>query len=185
MQDLTVHTPKEVASARVQNKLLRDTLARLKAQTISKSHTGNLQDSLRSFLDLITEERQLMESLETDLARNQMKYEQLLSDTVSDVKSTLRTTKGPNTGLALLLEREHSEIAEWRRKIDCEVKSMSEMLTQLTVTEIEQDAELTLKSTDGSTPTPRPRMPTLHKSGARINESHRSPLLKPIDSRRE
>lgn len=180
MQEVAQPSAKEVASARAQNKLLRDTLTRLKANRGGKGHTGNLQEDLRRMLDLVTEERLLMERLETDLAGKQSKYELLLSTTVAAVKATLRATTRPGSSLLLQIDRENAEIEELRRKLRSEVHSAAETLNQLKLTELEQDAELSL-NTGHSIPR---QMPTLHKSGARLNEVHRSPLLKPLDSRR-
>lgn len=180
MQDWAQPSAKEVASARAQNKLLRDTLTRLKASQAGKGHTGHLQEDLRRLLDLVTEERVLMERLEVELAGKQGKYEQLLTTTVASVKATLRATTRPGSTLLLQIDRENAEIEEFRRKLQSEVHSAAETLNQLKVTELEQAAELSLNP---GRSTPRP-IPTLHKSGARLNEVHRSPVLKPLDSRR-
>ena len=179
MQGLAQPSAKEVASARAQNKLLRDTLTRLKANQAGKGHTGNLQEDLRRLLDLVTEERVLMERLEVELAGKQSRYEDLLATTVTNVRATLRAASRPGSHLLLQIDRENTEIEEFRRKLQSEVHSAAETLNQLKVTELEQAAELSLNPSR----TPRP-IPTLHKSGARLNEVHRSPMLKPLDSRR-
>ena len=178
MQDFSQPSAKEVALARAQNKLLRDTLTRLKASTVNKTHTGDLQNDLRLLLDLISEERSLMERLEGELYSKQTKYEQLLTSTVTTVKASL--LKSNQSSLVSLIDRETREIEELQRKLNTDVQSAAETLNQLQVREWEQDAELSLNNVRS---TPR-TIPTLHKSGARLNEVRRSPMLKPLDSKR-
>lgn len=167
----------ENSCVKTENNLLKENIRRV--NNIRNGHkTQNdsveLAKDLQNLLNVLEKQRVLISSLERHLDSTQCDYESLLEKSLQDARLS-STMPSSNHFLAELIIKEETAVEELQVQVNNKVVQTARTISDIKSAYIHQNAEL-IQNT--SLPT---KSPTLHKSGARANESKKNKYLLPLN----
>lgn len=164
-------------SLKQENKLIRDTIRRVTTFINghkSENEVNELNKDLNTLLNILESQRNLISSFELALEQTQGEYENLLEKSLQDARvSSCSPAKG--NYLAELVVREEREVERLEEELKSRVRETAKEISEYKSVQIHQNAELL----QGMNFVPS-KSPSLHKSGARVNETKKNKYLAPL-----
>lgn len=160
---------------KTENQLLRE--SSWSANNILNGHQSNpeeLNRSLQVLLEVLEKQRKLISSLESSLDETQSEYENLLEKSLQDARLNSVSPLG-NNRIAELVVNEESLVNELQKTLRQKISESARELSEIQTISIRQNAEIMQTNFLPS------KSPTLHKSGARLNEAKRDKYLAPLN----
>lgn len=138
----------ENQSLKEENNILRTNISRLHSIVFGNNQhlvlTGNMQLEMQNLSKTLENQRKLIEKLEGQLEDSSSRYESTLESSLSKIKSAKTPKK---SYLQEVVEREEARVEQLRNLLKQKLSTTARELTQLQCTQIEQSAELSLRST--------------------------------------
>jgi hypothetical protein len=163
---------------KLENQLIRENIHRINNLINDhKSQSPSLQISndLQTLLTILEKQRAIITSLELSLDKNQSEYENLLEKSLQDAR-VFSNAPTFNHQLAEMVIKEEETIAQLQNEIKTKISQSAREISDIKSNNIHQNAELL------QNPSYIPsRSPTLHKSGARVNELKKNKYLSPLN----
>ena len=160
-----------------ENKLIRDTIRRVTAFINghkSENEVNEINKDLNLLFTILESQRNLISSFEVTLEQTQGEYESLLENSLQDARvSSCQPGKG--NYLAELVVREEKEVERLQVELRSRVRETAKEISEYKSIQIHQNAELL----QGMNFVPS-KSPSLHKSGARVNETKKNKYLAPL-----
>jgi hypothetical protein len=158
-----------------ENKIIRDSIRRL--TNFINGHRNEREISeiakdLQSLLEVLEKQRNLISSFEGSLELSQTQYEQVLERSLQEAR--ISSNKPANNYIAEMVVREEKAVERLENDLKRKISQTAKEITEVKTAQIYQNAELL------NTPVIPSKSPSLHKSGARINETKKMKYLAPL-----
>lgn len=175
-----VHTL-EVTQLRIENRLLRGNIARLKnilsGRNPMRVITGNQDEECQELLTTVQNQRQQIETLERKCLVSCEDYEASLQESYEDSKTQAKTARGvPYAYLQQQVEVEESIVRRLEVELTRTTERIAKEIAEFQWKNSEQKVELEMLES----PMVAKKLPAFHRSGAKLKESRRSGTLEPI-----
>ena len=161
---------------KIESTILRDNIRRatnMKNGHKSQSDSTDIARDLQGLLGILEKQRVLISSLEQYLDLSQSDYESLLETSLQDARiSSIKSN--PRSITAEIIIKEEAIVYELQNEINNRVKSTARTISDMKSAIIHQNAEMNPASLPS-------KSPTLHKSGARVNELKKNKYLSPLN----
>lgn len=167
----------ENACLKSENGLLRDNIRRI--THFNNGHKSqadllSISKDLQIELSVLETQRKLITSLEQTLDSTQIEYENLLENSLQNARIHSNKPIQYNY-LAELVAKEEAEAKEMHENLKKQISLAAKELSEVKSAQIHQNAELVQSSS--LVPS---KSPSIHKSGARINELKKNKYLSPL-----
>jgi nanoRNase/pAp phosphatase (c-di-AMP/oligoRNAs hydrolase) len=171
-------TKEENNCLKKENELIRDNIRR--ATNMINGHRSDsdslaISKDLQILLSLLENQRSLISSFEQLLESTQQDYERLLERSLQEARISSNRPNS-NNYLAEMVAKEEAAVSELQIRLRDRITQTAKELSEVKSAQIHQNAELL------QNPIIKPsKSPTIHKSGARLNELKKNKYLSPID----
>lgn len=164
-------------SLKQENNLIRSTIRRVTNFINGHKNEREIQElnkDLQSLLNILETQRNLISSFESTLEQTQLLYENKLEQSLQNAR--LSSNK-PVVGnyLAELVVKEENEVERLQSELKAKVALAAKEISEYKTIQIHKNAEML----QGMNLVPS-KSPSLHKSGARINETKKNKYLAPL-----
>jgi DNA gyrase/topoisomerase IV subunit A len=160
-----------------ENKIIRDSIRRLTNFVNGHKNDREVQEigkDLQGLLEILEQQRNLISSFEGGLERSQSQYEQILERSLQEARVS-SNKPGASNYLAEQVVREEKNVERLEQEYKTKLSQTAKEIIDCKTAQIYQNAELL------NTPIIPSKSPTMHKSGARLNESKKTKYLSPLN----
>lgn len=170
----------ENQSLRDENHIIRNNLPKL--TNIIQGHnpsvilTGNMSQELQTLFSIIEKQREHIGQLESHLENSQNNYERILEQSLRVARKVAKEPVQKASYLQECVEKEEAKVRELEDLLKDRTSQTAKQLSHLKYTEIEQTAEMSIRSVS----TPNVKSPALSKNGNKPDENRRSKYMRPL-----